>query len=155
MLYIVLIILTQGIQWCPWWYCWHHIMFIRVSMVSHDQKCHVAPHFKCFNLRNIIVPLTTLGIMWHQHQCHWCQWPEKWCCLSFQLSWPQECSGAFADTIGITWPKSHVTPYLSYIKHRMQWCHWWCWWHPVIMMLVPVALNSQKVILNFISLFKT
>ena len=26
-------------------------------MVSHDQKCHVAPHFDQLDLRNVMVPL--------------------------------------------------------------------------------------------------
>ena len=33
---------------------------MQTPMMSHNQKSHVAPHFKCPDLRNAMVPLTTL-----------------------------------------------------------------------------------------------
>ena len=31
-----------------------------MAIVSNDKKCHVAPHFDCLNVRNVVVPLTML-----------------------------------------------------------------------------------------------
>ena len=56
-------------QWCHWWCCWQYVML--ESVVSHDQKRHVAYHFNCLYLRktnNAICDV--VGIMW---QWYWSQ----------------------------------------------------------------------------------
>ena len=53
MLYLILIVLTKGMQR----YLWHHGMSMLIPIVPHDQKSHVAPHFNCLSVRNTVVPL--------------------------------------------------------------------------------------------------
>ena len=59
-------------------------------MVSHDEKNHVAPHFNCLDLRNAMVPLTTLLA---------------------------SCDTTTGGN-GVTDQKSHVAPHLDYINLR-------------------------------------
>ena len=50
-----------------------------VPMALHDQKCHIAPHFSCLDLRNAKVPLMNLlalcdagasGLTWSRDMLH-------------------------------------------------------------------------------------
>ena len=38
---------SQGMQWCHWWWCLHHVMPVPTPMVSHDQKAmlHLISNF--------------------------------------------------------------------------------------------------------------
>ena len=36
--YLILIILTQRMQWHHWWCCWHHVTLMLVPMTSNEQK---------------------------------------------------------------------------------------------------------------------
>ena len=60
MLHLIFIIFNKGMQWCQWQCCWHQVMWMLVPMMSPDQKSDIALHFIFFDLRNKIVPLTTL-----------------------------------------------------------------------------------------------
>ena len=85
MVHLILIILSQGMQWCHRWWCWHHAMPIPAPMLSHDKKSHVSPHFNCFDLRKAVVPLTTLGIMCCHHWWQLCQWTKKFMLHFFSI----------------------------------------------------------------------
>ena len=86
-----------SIMWHQW--KWHHIM----------KKSHVAHHFYCPTLRNSMTPFMTLSAS-HAVEANGVIWWKKSCCISFQLSWPKEFSGAFYSGAGIMW-------------HQCQWCH--------------------------------
>ena len=90
---------------------------LMMSLASHDgdtnhipwPKSHVAFPFDHLDPTNGMVPLMTLGMMWHWHQCQWHCMTKKLHCTLFQLSGPNEYSGAIDNTIDITW--------------------WWCQFH--------------------------
>ena len=58
MLYLILIILTQGMQWCHWWCCWYHVMPMLALMVSHEQKKSCCTSFQSSWPKNGVVPFT-------------------------------------------------------------------------------------------------
>ena len=85
MLHHISIILSQGMQWCHWWCFLHHV--ISSQMVSYNLKSHAAPHFNFLNLRNAVVPLTTLLAWYSTTTCN-CGVSDqtKSCCSSFWFS---------------------------------------------------------------------
>ena len=148
-------------QWCHWWCCWHHIMCMPASVVPHDQKCHVASHFSCLDLRNM-VPLTTslascdtnTGIDGLNGQKIDVMPPSN--PLDLKVF-----NGTTNDTISITWHWFQHQWHHMIIKvmlnlisvvllYGKQWYHWWCWWHHVTLMPVQMASNYQKLMLHFI-----
>ena len=86
-----------GIMWCwvccQWityfqhWCQWCQLMLMLVSMASHDQRCHVAPHFDCLNPRNTVVTLMMLSTTHDTND-----------------------SGN-----GITWTKNYAAPYSNHL----------------------------------------
>ena len=101
MLYLILVILTSGMQWFHWWchasasgvtspkvilhlisivlswgmqWChqqWHWEHMMPLPVASHDQK-YISPHFNHFNIRCIDAIENTVSIMWCQSQYQWC-----------------------------------------------------------------------------------
>ena len=67
-----------------------------VLMTSHDQKCHIAPHFNFLDLRNAVVPLMMLLALCDAG-ANSVTSPKEACCISFQLSLPKENCGATYD----------------------------------------------------------
>ena len=59
-------------------------------MVWHDQKCYIALHFNCLNLRKAVVPLTM----------------------------PSASCDARASVNNVTWAKTHVAPYFDNLDLR-------------------------------------
>ena len=119
MLHLISTILTYGMQWCHWWcqYQRHHMT--PMSMASWDAdanditlpKNHVAFLFQLSEPQEWTGAIDdVVGIIWHCSHCQWYLMTKKSCSTSFQLSWPKE----------------------------MQWCHWWCCWHHII--LIPVLM---------------
>ena len=101
MMYLILITLTKGMQWCHWWCCWPHIMWMPAPMVSLNH--HVAPHFSCHGLRIAMVPLRTLLASCDTNTSANGVSGQKVMSHLFQLHWPEECNGTIDDSIGITW----------------------------------------------------
>ena len=166
MLHLLSIIWTQGMQWCQWWYCWHHVMWIPAPMVSHNQKYYVAPDFSCLDLRNAMVPLTTLlashdtntntsgsngqKVMLHLvliiltqgiQCCHW---------------WHHQHHMTLMPTLMTSHNKKVLLHLISVVfTYQMLWCNWWYCWHHVMQMPVPLASHNQKVMLHLISIVLT
>ena len=78
---------------------------------------------------------------------------KKSCCTLFWSLWYEECNDANGKTIGMVKTlvpivsneqNSHVYLILIILTQRMQWHHWWCCWHHVTLMLVPMTSNEQK-----------
>ena len=87
---LILINLTEHMQW----------VLLMMPVASHDQNYQIPSPFDHFDLNNGMVPLITLLASCHTDtSINGIQWPEKSCCTFFQLSWPNEYSGA----IDITW----------------------------------------------------
>ena len=83
-----------------------------VPLISHDQRCHVATYFNCLNLRNAIVP-SMLASHYANAVASGDTWPEHSCQTPFWLSWPNKCSDTIDDTTGIML------------------CQCWCQWHQI------------------------
>ena len=70
----------------------------------------------------------TVGIIWCQHYCHWCQWPKSHVAFPISHNWPKEYSGVLEDTFSVMWhwyqhqwhhmTKCHVTPHFSCLNLR-------------------------------------
>ena len=64
-----------------------------VPMASHGQRNNVEPHFNYLDLMNAIVPLTTQKHHMTPVLVQMVSHDQKSCCISFWLSWPNECNG--------------------------------------------------------------
>ena len=62
-LHIIMIVLTWKMQWLYWWCHQHPVMPTLASVTSHDQESHVALHFNCCDLRNAMVVLMMLLVL--------------------------------------------------------------------------------------------
>ena len=96
-------------QWYHWKWHWNLMMLTLLPVVSHATNVN--------------------DIQW----C-WCQWHQmtkKSCSISFQLSWPKECNGDVHNMIWIKW--SMLVPMVSQDQKWMQWCHWWCCLHHILL----------------------
>ena len=120
MLDLISVNLTQGIKWCHWWWCWQHVMPMPAPLVSHDQKSHVAPHFNCLNLRNVMVSTTSVlasygttnGDSDQKVMLHLIMIVNNLRNAWLQLmTWQASCDSDI-NTSSITWPKSHVASQL-------------------------------------------
>ena len=111
MLYLIFIVLTQGIQLCHWLCHQHHVMPKPVPMITHDQKVKLhliltkqATNFLC--IHDIISPRC-----WNKAINHidviYCfvlaPWRYYIMYTSFWLSGCDKCSYAIATAISITW----------------------------------------------------
>ena len=88
-------------------------------------KSYVALHFNCLDLRNIMMPLTTL-FAWCQYWCWSCHMTKKSRCTSFWSSWCKEFNGVIDDAIDITWywclwQLHHMTKAQCYISFWPSW----------------------------------
>ena len=129
--------------WCHWWCHQCHLMPMSASIVSHDQKSHVATHFHFTHLRNAVVPLMMpilapmashnqqvtlhliLVVLTNEHTL-----VPLMMLISVPLtSYDQKC---------------HVVTHFNHCELRNVWCHWWCCLHLVTPMAVQVALHDQK-----------
>ena len=106
-LHFILVLFTKVMEWCHWEYHQHHVMPLPVSMVSYDQKHHVAPHFLSF------WPKECSGMTWFH--------------ISLGSSWcnARTSYNANASTNGITWPKKSCFS-LFWFGMRWHWCKWHC-----------------------------
>ena len=81
-------------------------------------RSHVALHFDCLSLRNLMAPFTMLSASCGAADTIGVTWSKKPCFTWFQLSWPKEFNGAIYNTIChvMSMPmasfdqKSHVVP---------------------------------------------
>ena len=73
---------ASGVTWYQPQCKWHSMILTLVPVVSHDEKGHFAIHFNYLELRNAVMPLTMLfvlydadasagGVTWYQQQCQW------------------------------------------------------------------------------------
>ena len=81
-IYPISIILTQGMQWCHWQYCCHHMLPTLVPMVSMTKKVML----NIIDLRKAMVPLMTSASHDSDSNTNGIAWPKKYCFTSFQLS---------------------------------------------------------------------
>ena len=138
MLHLILVILTQGMQWCHWCCCWSQVMPIPEPVVSHDQKSHVAPHFSFLDLRNAMVPVMTPLASCHTNtNTNGIPWIKKSSCISFWLSWPNKWNSTMDCTV-IMW---HCC--------KNQW-HYMT--NKVMLLIVSIALNYIGGIVNAIDI---
>ena len=133
--------------------CQRHLVIL-MPMASHEQKHHVAPHFSCFNVKNAMVPLMMPLALCDSNASAKASNYQRSCLIPFGLPWHKECHGAFLVPLvscdaktsanGITWQKRSYFTHLILIilRQQMQLCHWQCYWHHMILMLVPVASND-------------
>ena len=95
-----------------------------------------------------------------------------WCWCQFNnmtkkaISWssqPMECNGTTDNVVDIPWcwhqyQWYHITKmwllhlFLIILIKGMQWCHWQCCLHPMILPSMPMASHNQKVMLHLISI---
>ena len=103
MLHLIWIILKEQMQWCHWWYHWHHIILMQVPMASHDKMAHWISFLLSWSNKwnGTIEDTVDITYNWHQH--HGNMWPNKLWWTLFKLSWPKEYDGAIDNGIGITW----------------------------------------------------
>ena len=87
---------------------------LMMPLVSHDADAgasgmtlpisHVACHFDHFDVTSAVMPLMTLLASCDiDTNINGITWTKKFHCKLFQLSWPNEYSGAIDNVIGITW----------------------------------------------------
>ena len=150
----------QGMQWCHWLWCWHHVIPMPTAVVSHDQKNHIAPHLNCLDIENTLVPLTTLlapcvtstggyGVTDQESHvaphfdCHWSM------NTMVQLVTPLASCGTDANTSGITWLKHYV---MSQLHNKL----------PLMLLLAAYdtdvsanGINYNKVMLHLSSVVLT
>ena len=100
-------------------------------LASHDFNSHVAPHFGCLDLRNVMAPLAMPSAPHDAYaNANGITWP-KISCSSFQLCWPKNCLGDIADAITIIWHWHQCNWYHTTKLHLisiiftqgMQWCN--------------------------------
>ena len=147
MLHLFLIILTKQMHWHHWSCQRNHMTLMLVPVTSHEQN-HVTSPFDCLDLTDGMVPLITLGIMWHWHQHQWHHLTQNGMLHIVSVIPPDEYSGAIDNAIGITWcwcqcqqcqmiEKTHFTSHFDHLElTQMQWCYWWCHQCHVISTLV-------------------
>ena len=107
-------------EWYHWWCHWYRVMLMLVPIVSHDQKsCYTS--FQLFWPKKWMVPLTVLFyIRWQWFQWH--QMTKEVITPHFDYHdlgnavvplMPSASCDADTGTNNITWPRSHVAPYLN------------------------------------------
>ena len=95
MLHLLLIIFTLQMDMCYWWHCWHHVTLTPASMASNDQKSYVKHRFLYLDLIYTVV-LLTMPFASHDADAsaNSVKWLKKSCCISFWSSWISKCKGA-------------------------------------------------------------
>ena len=121
-----------------------------LSMHSHDKKSNDVPHIDCLNLRNTMVPLM-MPLASCYTDAHGIIWPKNSCCISFQLSWPMEFSGAivvmWCQCLGQLYYMTKtvmVHLILIILTWGIELYHWQCHQHHKMPMPVPVVSHDQK-----------
>ena len=128
---------------------------LMVQSISHDcdanvdvraphdnKKINVAPHFNCHKLRNAMVPLMVLL---------------AWCATHVSANDIKKPKSHVAPHFNCLDLKNEIVPFLLLIPlpvlhliliiltKQIQWYHLWCYWHHMILILVPLISHDQKI----------
>ena len=140
----------EVMQWCHFQHYWCDVTLTVALMVLHDQKCHVAPHFNNLDVWNAVVLLTMPMVSLDaKASASVMAWSKRSCLISLQSSWCKECNGGhWWHCCCHQWHHMtkkvmlHLILIISTIG--MQWCHWWCYQHHMMLTLSPMASHDQK-----------
>ena len=156
MLHLTLIILQNAMVPLKTqsWACYANASASSVSWPKGD----VALGFNHIDLKNAMVPLMMPSVLCNAYASTIrIIWPKKWCSTSFQMSWPNKCSGAIYDTIGIMWMRAD-----DMTKAKKSYCtSYWCsraikcsyaidnaiGYHMMPMLLPNVSHDTEVVVL--------
>ena len=90
--------LTQQMELCHWWHCWHHLTLTPASWPYMTKKVTL----------HIVSIIIKYWIQWCYWQCHW----------HHMMLIPMV-------TVSNYW-KSHVASHFNHLKLAKQQCYWWC-----------------------------
>ena len=152
MLHLILIILTQQMQYCHWWSHWHHMMVMLVPVAWHAKKSCSSP-FNHLNITDGMVPLMTLLASCDTNRSiNGISWLKGLCYTSFWWSSLNKCSCSIDDTISITWcwyKRHHMTKKsccmsFYHLDLTNEMVPLMMFWHHVTLTLASMELHGQK-----------